>query len=112
MRSERTMNDKSKEIKQANTIKDLYKHLEWIMGETERIVGARRVTFEEVQQMADYLKDIRLLLSELDCREVWPDNAGPADQPKKNLAARYLDLEGKVKELRNDLNRKENRENV
>lgn len=72
------MNNKSEEIKQANTIKDLYKHLEWVMGETERIIGSRKVSFEDVHKMADYLKDIRLLLNELNCREAWPGKTGAA----------------------------------
>jgi hypothetical protein len=107
-----TMNKKAEAIRKANTIEDLYKHLEWIMGETERIIGSRKASFEEVHKMGDYLKDIRLLLNELNCREAWPAKSGAAGPSQQDLAARYLDLEGKVKELRNDLDREMNKKST
>lgn len=100
------MEKRADAIKRTTSIDDLHEHLEWIMRETERIIGSRRASFEEVHKMADYLKDIRLLLNELNCREAWPGRVGAAGPPEKSLAARYLDLEGKVKELRNDLSRR------
>lgn len=97
------MMKKSEAIKRTANIDDLYDHLEWLIRETERIVSARTATFEEMRMIADSLKDVRLLLIELDYRDAWPGIAGAAGPTVKALASRYLDLEGKAKELRNDL---------
>jgi hypothetical protein len=97
------MNQKAEAIKRTTTIDELYGHLDWLTRETERIISARTAAFGEIRMIADSLRDIRLLLNELDCREAWPGRTGAAGPAVKDLASRYLDLEGKAKELRNDL---------
>lgn len=99
------MDDVLKSISSAGSIDELFPILEWISKETERIVNAQKVSAMDVQKIAGYLTDIRLLLNELSHYQVWPDVRDLPASNGKTMAQRYLELEGKIKEIRNDLNR-------
>lgn len=97
------MENMPKAISQAGSLDDLFPILALMSRELVRIINSKRVVAGEVQSIAGYLTDIRLLLNELANREITPDGTGSADPSDKRGAARYLELEEKMKEIRNDL---------
>jgi hypothetical protein len=91
-----TLHDLNGAIENIKNIDDIYEPLGMLVREIERIIGSERVALGQVQEMAGYLTQIRNLVSETVKAECRPDLGG-------NLLAAYLELEGRVKELRNDL---------
>ena len=99
------MRNRDEDIRQAGNADELRELLEWMMMETERITANRRMTFDETHTLAQHLTHIRLLLNELSSYEAWRSAADAATFPATGLVLRFLELEGKVKEIRNDLYR-------
>jgi hypothetical protein len=97
------MENMPKAISQAGNLDDLFPILELMSRELVRIINAKRVVAGEVQNIAGYLTDIRLLLNELSHREITPDGTGATAPSDKRGAVRYLELEEKMKEIGNDL---------
>jgi hypothetical protein len=91
-----TLHDLNGAIENIKNIDDIYEPLGMLVREIERIIGSERVALGQVQEMAGYLTQIRNLVSETVKAECRPDLGG-------NLLAAYLELEGRVKEVRNDL---------
>jgi len=73
-----------------------------LFHETERVIASHDATAECLQRYASNLGQIRMLLSEL--AGYGGNDAEDADATvnARYLAQRCLDLEGRVKELRND----------
>jgi hypothetical protein len=84
-------------ITKAKTFDDLLKVLDVMAKEIVRITGTKQVRAEEIQCMASYLTEIRLLLNEQIRQEVG------SREPGRSISNRYMALEGMVKEMRNDL---------
>lgn len=101
------MRNRTEDIKKAGNANDLRELLEWMMMETERITSTCRMTSEETHKLAQYLTHIRLLLDELSSYEAW---RSAVSVPATSLVLRFLELEGKVKEIRNDLYRAPSRD--
>lgn len=89
-------------IHNAKCTGDLYPALNALSNETERIITTHPLNAEEARLLAQYLTEIRLLLTSM---------AGSGGGPGRNdetvaaerLAALYGEIEGRVKEMRNDL---------
>lgn len=85
-------------IGKAKTWDDLLPILESLGGEVDRLAGKKGITAVEMQRIAVYLTGIRLLLRELE------RYGGRFEQMTvRTMAMRYLELEGRIKEVRNDL---------
>ena len=84
--------------------------LEKLSADAMRVLNKGDATAEEMQQLSGYVGEIRQLLVEL-CRlqATLPRSSAPAGAPCGALADRYYALEGMVKELRNDIMRRESR---
>jgi len=71
--------------------------LETLGREITRLRGSERVSAGEVQSLASDLTRIRLLLNELERKDVCENGAS------KEAAVRCLELEGMIRVLRSDL---------
>ncbi len=85
------MNKLTQAISKANTLEELIPILESLLVEVNRLAASKGISAAEMQMIAVSLTRIRLQLHHLN---------GPAE---RMLAEQYLELEGKVKEIRNDL---------
>lgn len=77
--------------------------LDLLAGDAVRVLEQRPGQASAIRQMAEHVTEIRKMLQEL---ASLPNNAGDGGLSAENsrrLGTRYLDLEGRVKELRNDL---------
>lgn len=85
-------------ILRINGFSELQRTLDLMSGEIERLsASTSRVTAEEVQAMASYITQIRLLVNELERSEVCVKGAS------RELADRLLEIDGMIKALRSDL---------
>lgn len=103
------MKEKNDYVRPETSIKNLYRGLEDILQETERIVNAA-CDQRDIRQIAQYLAQIRVLLTGLRGPE---DRSGRDDAEGKmltDLIARYLNVEGRIKEIRNDMESGENKQ--
>lgn len=89
-------------IHSANDIDSIYLILAEFFSETERILNNNRFTLEEVRELSCYIEQIRLLITEIDRMENRLPEANKGLFQGGMLKELYLDLEGKVKEMRND----------
>lgn len=83
----------------------LYAVLEKMARDAAGLVAKQTATPQEIRDMAVYLTDIRRLLTELSLLPDPADGWGMPREISRYLAGRFLELEGRVKELRNDLAR-------
>ncbi len=65
-------------------------------------VAAWKPGFEDLSRLGSYVAEIRRLLFELSRLQAGRQGKRPAPADCRILAERYLELEGMVKELRND----------
>ncbi len=89
-------------INNAKCTGDLYPALIALSSETERIVTTHPLNAEEARLLAQYLTEIRSLLTEMAKSSVGSGGNNGATAPEK-LATLYGEIEGRVKEMRNDL---------
>ncbi len=82
---------------------ELFLALDGLSRKVSRVLAGRRAKAAEVTLLAGHVAEIRRLLHELCSLSLL--HGGPANSHDRcrSLAARYLELEGMVKELRNDL---------
>ncbi len=103
------MDNLDERIRKAVSAAQCLEILQSLAQETERIITDNPVTAGETQAMAECLSQIRGLLAELIV--AWRE--APANDPDTISALllfeRINDLEGRVKELRNDLDRERTR---
>jgi len=98
------MNNLDERIRTAVSAAQCLEILQLLALETERFITCNPVTAGEARVIAGRLSQIRSLLSELTAAE----KKAPAIDPGRSsvlLSERFRDLEGRVKELRNDLDR-------
>ncbi len=93
------MTDNCKQAEKRYALHDLFPGLEKILDETEAIAREHVANKQELFAMADQLTEIRLTLTALRQASV-PEALTLSFQ---NLLARFTALEGRIKELRNDL---------
>jgi len=86
-------------IQNANNLEDLLPLLEGLAAELRTYIKGSRLTAEQLQAMSSYLASIRLLLNVLERKDIGSNDTS------RWLAEQYVQLEGKVKEMRNDLDR-------
>lgn len=79
--------------------------LEMLCRSAGQAVAEKKARFPDAQQLAVYVAQIRQMLSELSVLPEHPDGRGMPHQISVWLSERFLELEGRVKELRNDLER-------
>ena len=79
--------------------------LEMLCRAAEQALAEKKVHSPDIQQMAVYVAQIRQMLSELSVLPELSDGRGMPHQISTFLSDRFLELEGRVKELRNDLER-------
>jgi len=70
-----------------------------------RVLGKKDVTLEDTRRLADYVTQVRILLAELELIDARPSRFGMALSSISGLKERYWELEGMVKEVRNNLDR-------
>jgi len=97
------MKNRTEDIKNAKNGDEIRELLEWMMSEAERIISSQQLALDESSKLALYLTQIRLLLDELSSFEARRGATDPATFLAAGLLSRFLDLEGRVKEIRNDL---------
>ncbi len=98
-------NNVAKEISLARGIDGLVPLLGWLCRETERIISAGRMRADDMRQIVENLEQIRTLLDEAARLISKTGGEGASALIVWELAARYQDLEGKAKEIRNDMQR-------
>ncbi len=98
-------NHVAKEIGLARGIDGLLPLLGWLCRETERIISADRMRADDMHQITENLEQLRALLDEAARLISRMSGEGASALLVWELAARYRDLEGKAKEIRNDLQR-------
>ena len=87
------------EIRSARDISQVCKLLADLAGETRRIIGSGPIALDDARVLASQVTEIRVLLQELERSKArfCKDN--------QDVPASYTELEGKIKEIRNDLDR-------
>jgi len=91
-------------INQANGFDELLPLVDQLSRKAEVMMNGRKLTEADIQQIAVPLTEIRLLLTALSPRGNGNDGPGE-DSRVRDLADRYREMEGRIKELRNDLAR-------
>jgi len=94
------MNKLAEAIGQAKHPDELVPILELLLIQVTRLAERKGITAQDLQIIGDNLANIRSLLNELKQFEVRGGCLAGGD-----LAQQYLELEGKIKEIRNDLSR-------
>jgi hypothetical protein len=89
-------------IRNAKCMGDLYAALSALSNETERVVSTCPLNEEEARLLAQYLADIRSLLHRMAGSEAG-SGCNERDSAAERLAVLYGEIEGRVKEMRNDL---------
>lgn len=79
---------------------DLHQELERILYRTESLANGRGIEYPELVLIADYLAQMRFMLTEL--KRTRP--GGVQEQRIGNFITRFVQIEGRIKELRNDRN--------
>jgi hypothetical protein len=87
----------------------LVRMLEVLSHDALEIVQKRPECLKEVELMAAYIAEIRQTLSQISFLQMRADGSGIPQTVTRALSDRFLELEGRVKELRNDLVRSDNR---
>ncbi len=82
-------------------VDNLFADIRTLFDVTERVIASHAVTADQLNQYATNLAMIRSLLQKMSGRRL--DGGGSPDS--RLLAEQCRDLEGRVKELRNDLSR-------
>jgi hypothetical protein len=92
-------------ICQANGLGELLPLAVKLSQETEAIMNNRKLSESDVHRIAVPLAKIRLLLTTIAPRGRGPNEFFSENALVRDLVDRYLDIEGRIKEMRNDLAR-------
>ncbi len=84
---------------------DLFNTLEELYRRSQRMLAARQFTFEDARKLSVSITSVRTLLSELAEIESRMPFGPQSAAAIRNLKDRYWELEGRVKEARNSLER-------
>lgn len=82
---------------------EIFAMLDSLSRKASEILARRKAKAADVEILAGHVAEIRQLLSELSRLSLRHGNVAAPHEECRDLAARYLELEGMVKELRNDL---------
>ena len=80
--------------------------LDGLYHTSRRILRKSAIEPEDIRQLADYVTQVRVLLTELEQLETGSHRSETALSAISGLKQRYLELEGMVKEARNNLHRR------
>ncbi len=81
----------------------LFVMLETLFRDAGSLLAERPSRIREVEELAGHVAEIRRLLLHLSRLPMLPGGRGMPHELSRYLAARYEELEGRVKELRNDI---------
>jgi hypothetical protein len=90
---------REQQTRPASAVSELYQDLELILERSERLVASGRD--EQIHEMARYLAALRSLLADL-LAATGEHARGHEGAALEQLVSRFLTIEGKVKEIRND----------
>jgi hypothetical protein len=80
--------------------------LDGLYHTSRRVLRKTAMNTEDIRQLADYVTQVRVLLAELEQLETGSHCSETALSAISGLKQRYLELEGMVKEARNNLHRR------
>jgi len=83
----------------------IFRTLDDLYHTSRQMLNKSNVTLEDIRQMAGYVTQVRVLLAELQHIETRRHRSGTALSSITGLKQRYLELEGMVKDTRNNLHR-------
>jgi hypothetical protein len=90
-------------IRKTTTLEDILPLIEALSKEIEEIMSQRKATESEIKLLLRPLGALRVLLGRLDLHLGGQDGNSPQALIIRDLARRCLDVEGMIKEARNDL---------
>ena len=96
------------QIWNASDLKTVYPLLEKIVNEIEKMIMKKNPRFEETQEITACLTHIRVLITELSRTKGSDEEHEKYAAMLQELKSRCLDLEGVIKEIRNDFYREKN----
>ena len=94
-------------VDQAQGLRELLPLAAILSRKTETMVNGRKFSEDDIQQIAAPLAKISFLLTALTRLRNRHDRTGGDAPLVRDLAERYRDIEGRIKEMRNDLARAE-----
>jgi len=80
--------------------------LDGLYHTSRRVLRKSAINPEDIRQLADYVTQVRVLLAELEQLETGSHRSETALSAISGLKQRYFELEGMVKEARNNLHRR------
>jgi len=83
-------------IKDISRLDDLFDALDVLAQEINRVIASYRLDARQLQELAQDVAHLRHLISVISTEDKSRPGAG------NDIVARYLDLEGRLKELRDD----------
>ena len=84
---------------------NIFKTLDDLYHTSRQMLEKNNATLEDTRQLAGYVTQVRVLLAELEQIETRLHRSDTAMSTITSLKQRYLELEGMVKEVRNNLHR-------
>ena len=90
-------------IGRARGLRELLPLVIMLSRETEAIISDQMLSESDIQQIAAPLSKIRILLAKVAAPGRGQNGFRREDALVAELADRYLDIEGRIKEMRNDL---------
>jgi len=96
------MKDLLERIVRAQNLNDLLPLVDDLSRETDAIMDLPQISAEDLQRVLRPFETIRMLLSRLDLQGAGPEEDRRQTEVIRDLVRRCLDVEGKVKEARND----------
>lgn len=95
--------DLRKAIGQARGLRDLLPLIVMLLQETEAMMNGRTLTENDIRRIAAPLAKIRFLLTTIAPGGHSQEDSSPEGALARDLIERYRDIEGRIKEMRNDL---------
>ncbi len=92
-------------VRQDGERENIFITLEELYSRSQRMLAARRFTYEEVRKLSVSITSVRTLLAELAEIESSVSRRPQSAALIRDLKDRYWDLEGMVKEARNNMER-------
>lgn len=95
-----------KAVSQAKDLGELLPLVDRLSRETESLMKSRSLSESDMRRIVAPLVKIRLLLTMIASPEYGSGKINKEDARIRDMVERYLDIEGRIKELRNDFARR------
>ncbi|MHB8844699.1 MAG: hypothetical protein ACYC7L_08100 [Nitrospirota bacterium] len=95
--------DVRRAISKAQGLGELLPLVVMLLQETESMMNGRTLNEDDIRRIAAPLAKIRFLLTTIATRGCVPDDSSPEGALVRDLIEHYEDIEGRIKEMRNDL---------